>query len=412
MRAFTSYGVAIVLVLLMAGWLGTGVLVQGGKGPEDGEQTVVSIVEEDGGPLTNMVEDSGMMKAVHHDEGTEALSIAERSATNGSEAGELRIVRVETFSIQPMALAVELRGTTAPKASVAVIAEAKGIVQSMAVIEGQNVEKGDLVCVIDQGTRQAAVAQAKASVAQAEAALIQAKSSFETNASLRAKGLASINSAEGFAASLRGAEAALEAAHAGLQNAESELEKTEVRAGLSGIVQRPIAEVGNYMNIGTPCATIVQMDPMLFTGAIPQARIDLARIGMPATITTINDKTAQGEVSYIALTSNAATRTFEFEIEFPNPNTEIFGGLTATAAIDMGNVPAHLIPQSTLTLSADGTLGIQAVKDSVVEFHPITILRDTRDGVWVTGLPLILDIIILGQEYVKPGQTVDAQKAE
>ncbi|MHA1128664.1 MAG: efflux RND transporter periplasmic adaptor subunit [Alphaproteobacteria bacterium] len=413
MRALKSYGVAFVLVLLMAIWLGTGILIQGGKGIEDGEQTVVSLIEEDGGPLTDLVEATGIAKAEHADEVDEAsLTIAERNAANAGGEEQARIVRVQTFTVQPMSLEVDLRGYTSVKASVAAVAETSGIIEEMLVAEGQTVAKGDLVCSLDQGTKAGTLAQAQASFSQADARLTEVQRDFDTNRNLREKGLATVNSAETFAASLSGAQAGLEAAKAALENAQAELDKTEVRAGVSGIVQRPIAKVGNLMNFGSSCATIVQMDPMVFTGAIPQSRIDLARMGMTATITTINDKTAEGEVSYIGVIADQATRTFEVEIEFPNPKGKILGGLTATARVDMGNIPAHLLPQSVLTLDSNGTLGLQAVKDNVVIFHPVTILRDTREGVWIAGLPIKLDVIILGQEYVKPGQIVDARQAE
>ena len=38
----------------------------------------------------------------------------------------------------------------------------------------------------------------------------------------------------------------------------------------------------------------------------------------------------------------------------------------------------------------------------------MTILQDTRDGVWVTGLPPKVDVITVGQEFVQAGQTVEA----
>jgi len=74
----------------------------------------------------------------------------------------------------------------------------------------------------------------------------------------------------------------------------------------------------------------------------------------------------------------------------------------------MGTVPAHLLPQSVLTLNDEGTLGIRSVKDGVVEFYPVTIISDSREGVWVTGLPPTVDVITMGQEYVVPGQKVNA----
>ena len=83
-----------------------------------------------------------------------------------------------------------------------------------------------------------------------------------------------------------------------------------------------------------------------------------------------------------------------------------------TATVNVGTAPAHLLPQSVLTLDDEGVLGIRTVEDSKVAFYPVTILQDTREGVWVTGLPPTVDVITVGQEYVQVGQTVDADQRD
>ena len=131
-------------------------------------------------------------------------------------------------------------------------------------------------------------------------------------------------------------------------------------------------------------------------------------VGLPATITTVTGQTVEGKVSYISSTADASTRSFPVEIEIPNANGAIRDGLTAEATVELGTAPAHVLPQSILTLDDDGVLGVRSVVDNVVEFHAVTIVRDTREGVWVTGLPPSIDIITVGQEYVQAGQRVDA----
>lgn len=414
MRALKSYGLAVVLVVLVALWLGTGLLVRGGKGPVLGEITVVSALEKDGGVITDAVEATGIAKTPHHETGAEdpALSIAERNALLASSDGPARSVRVKTYKVQPMALEVTLRGHTAAKASVDAVARTGDYVRQMAVTEGQKVAEGDLICALDSGTRQASVDQARAVLAQSQAALLQARTAYNTNESLRKKDLASANSSESFAASLKAAEANFEAASVALRNREVELEYTRIRATVPGVIQRPLAEVGDFLNPGKSCATIVQLDPMVFVGAVPQANISHAHIGLDAKIRTINGETAEGKVSFIAVSANPATRAFDVEIEFPNPDGRILDGLTAEAEVKLGEIPAHLLPQSNMTLDQHGTLGVRAVEDSKVVFYPIRILRDTRDGIWVTGLPQSVDIIVVGQEYVIAGQTVTADFAE
>lgn len=396
MRAIYSYGVAGVIVLLLAVWLGTGTFVAGGNGPGKGERPIIALFEEEGGPISSALEESGL--AAHHEETGEEidphLTIAERVAQAGGSETVARSVRTETFTVQPFAIEAPLRGRTKAKASVSVVPETSGVVETVHVEKGQRIAAGDLICTIEAGTREAAVTQA-------EAALAQAQLDYDTNAELRAEGLAPKNSE-------RALEVALRTAQMQLDSAKTELERTKVRTQVAGIIQDPLATPGSLLGPQVPCATVVELDPMLFVGAVPEARIGLAKIGLPAKITTVTGDTVEGKVSYIASIADPATRSFPIEIEIPNPELKLRDGLTATAVVNLGTAPAHLLPQSVLTLNDDGVLGVRSVTNDVVEFHPVTIVSDTREGVWVTGLPPKVDIITVGQEYVQAGQKVKA----
>jgi membrane fusion protein, multidrug efflux system len=392
MRQIFSYLIALGLIAIIAVWIGSGLIVQGGKGPGKGERPVVSLISSD----------------AEHDVSTEghntvdgvdpALTIAERNATTTGEDAPARSVRVKSFAITPMPLEVPLRGRTQAKAIVAAIAETTGIVDMVSVTKGQKVAEGDLLCTLDKGAR-------TANLNQATAALARAQLDFDTNAKLRAKGWAANNTAVTFDAALKGAKAQLE-------QAQLELDRTEIRSKIAGVVQSPLAEVGSLLAAGQPCASVTQLDPMVFIGEVPEIRIGLAKLGLPAKITTVSGAVAEGKVSFIASTANDATRSFPVEIEIPNANGKFLAGLTAEASVNLGTVPAHLIPQSVLTLNDEGTLGVRSVSRNKVEFHPITIASDTRDGVWVLGLPPLIDIITVGQEFVKEGQIVNASKSD
>ena len=91
----------------------------------------------------------------------------------------------------------------------------------------------------------------------------------------------------------------------------------------------------------------------------------------------------------------------------PNPDLTIRDGQTATILIAAEGAKAHLLPQSALTLSNEGQLGVRTVgAGNVVDFRPVQILRDTAEGVWIGGLPETTDIIVVGQEFVTRGVTV------
>jgi membrane fusion protein, multidrug efflux system len=144
MRAIYSYGAAGVIILILAAWLFTGTFVAGGHGPGKGERPLIALFEEEGGPISTAIQESGL--AAHHECSGEHidphLTIAERVAQNGGSGGAARSVRTQTFLIQPMAIEAPLRGRTKAKASVSVMPETAGVVKTVHVQKGQRVAAG------------------------------------------------------------------------------------------------------------------------------------------------------------------------------------------------------------------------------------------------------------------------------
>lgn len=409
MRALFSYGLAFGILLLAGGWLATGTLVQGGQGPGNGEKSIVSVIEgQDHGPIASALGNAGLLAEHHAPAVDPTLTIAQRNETTTGASAPLQSVRTKLFTAQAMPIEVPLRGRTQAKATITAVAETAAAVDVVHVTKGQRVEVGDRLCTLDQGTRAAAVAQAEAGIAQAQAALAQAQLNFDTNADLRNRGLAAANTANAVEVALAQAKAGVSQAQAGLDNANAELNRTEIVAKVAGLVQDPVAVAGSMLNAGSPCATIVQLNPLIFTGMVPEAHIGLAKLGLSATVTTVTGQKVDGKVTYISSVADNATRAFAAEIEIANDDYAIRDGVTAQAVVNIGTAPGHLLPQSVLTLDDEGTLGVRTVEDGIVAFYPITIVSDTRDGVWVAGLPAIAEVITVGQENVTAGQAVSA----
>ena len=56
----------------------------------------------------------------------------------------------------------------------------------------------------------------------------------------------------------------------------------------------------------------------------------------------------------------------------------------------------------------DGTVGVKAIDNkNTVIFYPIKTIKDTVDGMWVSGLPDAVDLIISGQEYISIGEKIN-----
>lgn len=304
-------------------------------------------------------------------------------------------VRVRTFKARERNSVLTMRGRTEADTKVAVRAETGARVEEVLVGEGARVSPGDVLCRLDYGARRAKVLHAKAQLAQATM-------EYEASSELNKKGFA----AETRVATLR---AALDAAQATLEEAELELDRAIVRAPVAGTVQSPIVEVGEVLAAGDICASLINVDPMLFIGQVSERDIGLIQVGDKATVRTVTGDSVEGRIRYIAHAADPETRTFRIEIQMANADRRIRDGLTASATVPLEATRAHLMTPGLLVLDDSGRLGVRTVgEDAVVRFVPVEIIADTgADGVWVGGLPDEVRIITVGQDYVVAGQKVE-----
>lgn len=386
MRSLTSYALALLILLGIAAWMISGTLIEGGRGEGRGEQPLIEAIDGENGPLRPVLEFIGLLP---RQEDPAQLAMAQTAP----ETPARPLVRVMESVAQDLPQIVPLRGRTQANAIIAARAETSGIVQAVHFSRGERVEAGALLCTLAHGTRQARVSTA-------EARLEQARADLENNAELRERGVAPANTA-------RQAEVALLAAQADYDEALAELDRTRIHAEVSGIIAAPHVNIGDSLAAGGECATIVQLDPILFVGQIAEARIGLVQEGESATLTTVTGQEVEASVRYISAVADPGTRAFDIELIATNPDGAIRDGVTAEARIAVGTVRAHLLPPSVLTLDGDGVLGLRAVEDGVVTFHPAEIALDSREGMWLTGLPETLEVITLGQELVQSGDMVD-----
>jgi multidrug efflux system membrane fusion protein len=65
------------------------------------------------------------------------------------------------------------------------------------------------------------------------------------------------------------------------------------------------------------------------------------------------------------------------------------------------------VPSSSLVLDSGGRQGVRFVSPAnMVGFAPVTVLEETPQGVWVSGLTGDVRVIVVGQSYVGEGQHV------
>ncbi|MBV7410031.1 efflux RND transporter periplasmic adaptor subunit [Maritimibacter sp. DP1N21-5] len=325
-------------------------------------------------------------------------------APDAAEDAHVVSVVAQRSSAQEIDSAVLLRGETQANREVALMAETAGRVVSSPIAKGAEVAQGDLLCELDPGTKDVALAQAQATLAEAERNLANAESL----------------SQDGFAAETRvlAARTARESAQAAVAQAERALADTRITAPFPGVLETDTAEIGSLLQPGSPCATLVDLSSIKLVGYVAEADITRVSEGSTVGARLSTGQEVMGNVSFVGRSADAVTRTFRIEARVPNPDMAIRAGQTADILIQTAGRTAHLVPQSALTLNDDGDLGVRVVgegttpDETVARFAPVDLIRDTLDGVWVAGLPEETAVIVVGQDYVVDGVAIDVTYRE
>lgn len=320
------------------------------------------------------------------------------------------VVRSRATEVQDAVLA---RGRTEAARQVEVRSETSGRVVSEPLRRGAFVTEGQELCRLDPGARAAQAAEARARLAEARARLVQAENDYEAAIRLTEGGFASETRRIATAAALESARAGIQAAEAGIAAIEVEVSRLTIVAPFEGILETDTAEIGALLQPGSACATVIQLDPVKIVGFVPEAEVDRISVGAVAGARLVTGREVAGRVTFLSRSADAATRTFRVELTVANADLSIRDGQTAEMLISSDGRMAHLLPSSALTLDDAGTLGMRIVTpEGTAGFAPVTILRDTVDGIYVTGLPDEAEVIVVGQEFVRDGTPLSVTYAD
>jgi len=184
-----------------------------------------------------------------------------------------------------------------------------------------------------------------------------------------------------------------------------ELNRTEVKAPFEGFIEQ-IVKPGNFLERGQVCATIIQLNPIIFTAEVPEFSINKVETGQNVTIKLITGEIVEGKLTFVSKSASPSTRTFKVESQIQNKKGMIRDGITAEMIIKTNQIDAHKISPSILLLNDNGKIGVRSVENNKVIFHNVTILEDSESGLWISGIPNNIELIVQGQGFVEDGQEV------
>jgi multidrug efflux system membrane fusion protein len=314
------------------------------------------------------------------------------SSASSDSGGVVSKVRTKLSSARDHQRSIVLYGRTEGARSVQIKVETAGRISEVLLQKGSSVKEGDIIARISMGNRNARLKEAKALVNRYaiayEAAQKLSKKQFRSKVQLAE----SVSN--------------LESAKSNLSSISIDIERTAVRAPFDGILNDVDVETGDYVAIGDVSATIVELDPILVIGEVTEQVSRLLSVGDKASIKLIGGNNLEGIVSYISKVGSVQSRTFRIEVTLPNPGGTIPEGVTAELRLKLGLIKAHFLSPAALTLNELGELGVKTVMFDQVQFHKVQIIDDTQQGVWLIGLPDEVELIVVGQEFVRTNQKV------
>lgn len=326
----------------------------------------------------------------------------------------------------------EYTGRFEAKESVEIKARVSGFLESVHFEEGQLVEKGDLLFVIDPRPFEIELKSARAALDQAQAQLNLAKSDLARAASL----IANRNIPERELEARRAAElqsaANLSAAEARVAQAELDLEWTQVLAPISGRISNVRTDVGNLITGGpqgaTLLTTIVSLDPITFVFEVSEAdHIKYMRLASngsrptarqqdhPVRVKLIDEQTfsLQGAMDFVDNQLDFGSGTIRARAVFDNKGGFITPGIFGRLELYAGEGDVLMLPDSAI-LADQAQRVVMTVDGEGKVVRKVVTLGPLVDGLRVIrgGLTGEERVIIDGLMRARPGETVTPEEGE
>jgi RND family efflux transporter MFP subunit len=327
---------------------------------------------------------------------------------------------------------LEYTGHTASVEAVEIRARVQGVLQSINFTPGSNVQKGDLLFVIEPALYEARVAQAEADVQSAKSQLAAAEEQLSiTEEIFRRKAGSKADLVQRTQARDQ-ALAERAQAQARLTAAQLDLSYTHIYAPVSGRIDRNLVDLGNLVGAGEPTllASIVRQDPMYayfevserdaldYRERVRSGEIVSSSDGSPrfeAEMALINETgfPHRGYINYMSNKLNPSTGTFEVRAVFDNPDGVLLPGLFVRVRVPFTRGTRLLLPDDAIGTDEGGHFVLVVGEKNTVE------RRHVATGPLAEGMRVVLEgvsaedlVVINGVQRARPGIVVDPVREE
>jgi RND family efflux transporter MFP subunit len=317
--------------------------------------------------------------------------------------------------------------------SVEIRARVSGYLDTIGFEDGQMVNKGDLLFVIDPRPFEITLKSAQSALNSANARLALAKQQLGRAETLKQKDFTSQSTLDQRQQEMLSAAADAQVSQAAINSAQLNLDFTHIMAPISGRISRHEVSLGNLIMGGdtgqtTLLTTIVSLDPirlvfdmsesdyLAYQRREAEGKMASKREDLPVEAHLMDEKdwTLKGKMDFVDNTVDRSSGTIRARAVFPNPGMLITPGQFGRIRIT-GSEPhdAVLIPDSAIV--SDQSRKIVMTVDAAGKVVP----KPIRPGPGYQGLRIVRDglskddtIIIDGLLRARAGATVKPEQGK
>jgi len=307
---------------------------------------------------------------------------------------------VQTTVAQRMSVPdwLEAVGTVRAAQTSQLASQIMGNIVTVQVHEGDRVERGQVMAVIDDAQPRASVEQATAAEFAAQKDLSAAESEYALAAitlkryqplyerqTVSAQTFDEVKTRAQSAEARRDmAKAALAQANAALAQAGTSLGYTRIRAPFSGVVTERKADSGTLASPGMPILTLEDTRNYRLEVTVDESDLGLVRVGLPtpARIDALGGAEIIGKVMQIVPAADPGSRSFLVKIELPK-DAHLRSGLFGRAEFPRGERSALLIPRAAI-VERGQLQGVYVIdSEQIANLHYVTLGRTSAQQVEV-----------------------------
>jgi RND family efflux transporter MFP subunit len=300
-----------------------------------------------------------------------------------------------------------------------------GYISSVNFVQGREVNRGEVLFVIDPRPYEADLKHAQAQLEQARSQLTLATSEQGRADKLLAAHAISREELESRESALEQAHANVAGAQAAVDTAALNLSFTRVTAPITGVVSRAEITAGNLVTSGqTLLTTVVSVDPIYvsfqgdeqgFLNFMNYARKGgEAEATHPVFVGLANEQgyPHQGAIAFVDNEIDGATGTVRVRGRLDNHNREFTPGMFARVKVTGAKTFAALLINESAVGTDQGLKYVLRVgSDNTIEYRQVK-LGPVVDGLQVVreGLNVGDTIVVNGLQHVRPGMTITPQR--